>query len=129
MEIPNYSEELSGAEDLLKMLEALAVSYSKSKVSGKEIPWGGILLTLGQVRERVSRANVQAIEQAREIFHEEREQVKARPSGGVSLADRIQQAPSGHNRVRELLNNVSPAQRKNPGPNGGTEEDTIDRDL
>jgi hypothetical protein len=112
METPGYLKELANAVELIKMLEHLSTSCSRQGNGQAEIPWAGMQITLGQSREIISRALAELCSEAvRDSYSEPAQQNTQRDDAAnarsASLSERIQQAPSGQNRVRELLTNVS----------------------
>ncbi len=119
METPSYLKELADAVELIKMLEHLSVTCSQQGNSQAEVPWAGIQITLGQSREIISRALADLCSEAvRGSYSATSDQASSNDSKNrneedmqnqrsASLSERLQQAPSGQNRVRELLTNVS----------------------
>lgn len=117
METPSYLKELADAVELIKMLEHLSVTCSQGG-SQVEVPWAGIQITLSQSREIIARTlaelcseavrgSCNQAEQGNNVEGKNKLEEDVQNQRSASLSDRIQQAPSGQNRVRELLTNVS----------------------
>lgn len=133
METPDYLKDLTDSIELVKMLEQLTNGMARSGGTQAEIPWVGIQLTLTQTRERLSRSLAELCSEAvRESYKGEvlasnpTQPGYAQPQQRTAtLSERIQQAPSGQNRVRELLTNVTAGTNRRPSSN---EEELVGND-
>ena len=136
METPDYLRDLTDSIELIKMLEQLTNGIARGGNTQAEVPWVGIQLTLTQTRERLSRSLAELCSDAvRESYKGEAmssgittpsSYTAAQTQRTATLSERIQQAPSGQNRVRELLTNVTAgSNRRNPS---SSEEELVGND-
>lgn len=96
--------QLREAVELVQMLEQLSEGLARDP-RNNAVAWGGIQLTLGQIRSLIRRADEQ-LDHGKESEQPRRSSEQGRSSESdvravSSLAGRIQKSPSG--RVRDLL--------------------------
>ena len=145
----NYevSNSLTDAIELIRLVEHV-LDGGQSNISG-ELPIRGVMLTLGQVKEKLylsqsqlAANNVQTVDRT-ESRLEQSPTVNSSSNGSMnngnsgnagrggvkskgSIADRIQQSPvnvSGVTRVRELLSNVGATVAKGSAYGSGSDQD------
>ena len=145
----NYevSNSLADAIELVRLVEHV-LNGGQSNING-ELPIRGVMLTLGQVKEKLylsqnqlAASNAQTVDRT-ESRMEQQPIVNSSANGSMnngnnsnagrgtakskgSIADRIQQSPvnvSGVTRVRELLSNVGATVAKGSVYGSGSDQD------